>query len=77
MTMTAAIVPDEVAEAKTKDPIIVFGAYLKEAGVMDDQLEKEIHNEVMEIVNEATEYAEQAPYALPEDALKYVYKESL
>ena len=69
--------PDEVAEAKTKDPIIVFGAYLKEAGVMDDQLEKEIHNEVMEIVNEATEYAEQAPYALPEDALKYVYKESL
>jgi 2-oxoisovalerate dehydrogenase E1 component alpha subunit len=68
--------PDEVAEAKTKDPIILFGAYLKEVGVMNDQLEKEINNEVMALVNEATEYAEQAPYAKPEDALKYVYKES-
>lgn len=64
---------DEVAEARTKDSIITFGAYLKETGVMDDQLEKEINDRVMKIVNEATDYAENAPYADPEDALKYVY----
>ncbi|WP_084783335.1 thiamine pyrophosphate-dependent dehydrogenase E1 component subunit alpha [Bacillus dakarensis] len=67
--------PDEVAEAKTKDPIITFGAYLKEAGIMDDKLEKEINDEVMNIVNEATEYAENAPYAPPEYAMKHVYAE--
>jgi 2-oxoisovalerate dehydrogenase E1 component alpha subunit len=67
--------PDEVAEAKTKDPIITFGAYLKETGVMDDELEKKINERVMKQVNEATEYAENAPYAKPEDALNYVYAE--
>ncbi|MGG4508996.1 thiamine pyrophosphate-dependent dehydrogenase E1 component subunit alpha [Heyndrickxia sporothermodurans] len=65
--------PDEVAEAKTKDSIITFGAYLKETGIMNDELEKEINDRVMKIVNEATDYAENAPYADAEDALKYVY----
>lgn len=66
---------DEVAEAKTKDPIITFGAYLKETGVMDDAKEKEINDRVMNLVNEATDYAENAPYAEPEYALTHVYAE--
>lgn len=65
--------PAEVAKAKSNDPIITFGAYLKETGVMSDELEKTIHDRVMQTVNEATDYAESAPYAAPEDALKYVY----
>ncbi|XXM73806.1 thiamine pyrophosphate-dependent dehydrogenase E1 component subunit alpha [Lysinibacillus sphaericus] len=67
--------PDEVAKAKTNDPIITFGAYLKETGVMDDALEKEINERVMKQVNEATDYAENAPYADPESAMKFVYAE--
>lgn len=67
--------PDEVAKAKSLDPIITFGAYLKENGVMDDALEKEINDRIMKEVNEATDYAEQAPYADAESALKYVYAE--
>ncbi|PLT27866.1 thiamine pyrophosphate-dependent dehydrogenase E1 component subunit alpha [Peribacillus deserti] len=67
--------PDEVAEAKTKDPIITFGAYLKETGVLNDELEEQINKKIMQIVNEATDYAENAPYAEPEHALKYVYAE--
>ncbi len=67
--------PSEVAEAKTQDPIITFGAYLKETGVMDDALEKELNDQVMAIVNEATDYAESAPYADAESALQYVYAE--
>lgn len=67
--------PDEVAEAKTKDPIITFGAYLKETGVMNDDKEKEINDRVMGIVNEATDYAENAPYAEAEYAMKHVYAE--
>jgi 2-oxoisovalerate dehydrogenase E1 component alpha subunit len=64
---------DEVAEAKSKDPLLTFSAYLKESGVMNDQLENEINAQIMKLVNEATDYAENAPYAEPEHALKYVY----
>jgi 2-oxoisovalerate dehydrogenase E1 component alpha subunit len=66
--------PDEVAKAKTKDPIITFGAYLKETGILNDSLEKEINDRLMKLVNEATDYAENAPYAAAEEALKYVYE---
>ncbi|MCM3586401.1 thiamine pyrophosphate-dependent dehydrogenase E1 component subunit alpha [Mesobacillus maritimus] len=67
--------PDEVAQAKTKDPIITFAAYLKETGVLSDEKEAIINDKVMKLVNEATDYAENAPYADPEHALKYVYAE--
>ena len=66
---------DEVAEAKTKDPILTFYAYLKESGVMNDQLENEINSRIMKLVDEATDYAENAPYAEPELALNYVYEQ--
>ncbi|MFS0635740.1 thiamine pyrophosphate-dependent dehydrogenase E1 component subunit alpha [Mesobacillus foraminis] len=65
--------PDEVAKAKAMDPITTFAAYLKDAGVLNDEIEKEINDKVMNLVNEATDYAENAPYADPEHALKYVY----
>ncbi|MBK5480674.1 thiamine pyrophosphate-dependent dehydrogenase E1 component subunit alpha [Peribacillus butanolivorans] len=65
--------PDEVAEAKKIDSIITFGAYLKATGVLDDQLEKQINDEIMDVVNEATDYAEKAPYANEETLSKYVY----
>lgn len=67
--------PDEVAEAKTNDPIITFGAYLKECEILIDELEEEINKRVMKLVNEATEYAENAPYAQAETAMKHVYDE--
>mgnify|MGYP005750873403 FL=1 len=66
---------EEVEEAKQKDPIILFANYLKEVGVLDEAKEKEMNDKIMNIVNEATEYAENAPYADPESALKHVYAE--
>jgi 2-oxoisovalerate dehydrogenase E1 component alpha subunit len=65
--------PDEVVKAKTFDPIITFAAFLKEKGVLSDSEEEAINERILKIVNEATEYAENAPYAAPEDALKFVY----
>ncbi|MEK4028871.1 MULTISPECIES: thiamine pyrophosphate-dependent dehydrogenase E1 component subunit alpha [Bacillaceae] len=67
--------PDEVERAKSNDPIITFGNYLRETGVLNDEIEKEINDRIMKEVNEATDYAENAPYANPEDALTYVYAE--
>ncbi|MDM8100392.1 MULTISPECIES: thiamine pyrophosphate-dependent dehydrogenase E1 component subunit alpha [Oceanobacillus] len=66
---------DEVKEAKKKDSIVTFAEKLKEKKIMDEAKEKEIHDKVNKLVNEATEYAEEAPYAAPEDTLKYVYEE--
>lgn len=66
---------EEVEEAKKKDPILLFAAYLKEVGLMDEAQEKEIADRVQSEVDEATEYAENAPYAEPESALTYVYGE--
>jgi 2-oxoisovalerate dehydrogenase E1 component alpha subunit len=67
--------PEEVEEAKKKDPIHMFALYLKEVGVLTEEKEKEIFERVIKEVNEATDYAEKAPYAEPEHALRYVYVE--
>ncbi|WP_340373443.1 thiamine pyrophosphate-dependent dehydrogenase E1 component subunit alpha [Peribacillus sp. FSL E2-0218] len=64
---------DEVSEAKKIDSIITFGAYLKATGVMDDEMEKQINDEIMKVVNEATDYAEEAPFATEDTLSKYVY----
>jgi len=66
---------EEVQKARELDPIPTFAKYLKEVNVLTDEKEKEILDRVMKLVNEATDYAEQAPYADPEHALKYVYAE--
>ncbi|QHZ47591.1 thiamine pyrophosphate-dependent dehydrogenase E1 component subunit alpha [Bacillus sp. NSP9.1] len=66
---------EEVAEAKKNDPIIKFAQYLKDAGLLDEQSEKEMTDEITNVVNEATDYAEHAPYADPEEALRHVYAE--
>lgn len=66
---------EEVTEAKKRDPIILFRSYLLEAGVLTEERAAEIEARVSNLVNEATTYAEQAPYAAPEHALRYVYAE--
>ncbi|MBM7701604.1 thiamine pyrophosphate-dependent dehydrogenase E1 component subunit alpha [Metabacillus iocasae] len=66
---------EEVSEARKNDPIIVFATYLRGVGVLTDEINQQINDEIMALVNEATEYAESAPYAKAEDALKYVYGE--
>ncbi|HET7580639.1 MAG TPA: thiamine pyrophosphate-dependent dehydrogenase E1 component subunit alpha [Bacillales bacterium] len=65
----------EVEEAKNKDAIRTFAAYLRESGTMSEEKEKEINERIEEQVDEATDYAENAPYAEAESAMKYVYAE--
>jgi 2-oxoisovalerate dehydrogenase E1 component alpha subunit len=64
----------EVDEAKKKDSIITFASYLRDLEVLTTEIEEKINYEIDYIVNEATDYAENAPYAAPEDALKHVYE---
>ncbi|MEK4426005.1 thiamine pyrophosphate-dependent dehydrogenase E1 component subunit alpha [Solibacillus sp. FSL K6-1523] len=66
---------DDIAEGRAKDPILLFEKYIKDAGIADDSWFEQINEQLMVIVNEATDYAEAAPYAAPEDTLKYVFAE--
>ena len=66
---------EDIAEGKAKDPLLLFEGYLRERAVADDNLLEQLNAKVMQLVNEATDYAEQAPYAAPEHALRYVYAE--
>ncbi|MEK4700255.1 thiamine pyrophosphate-dependent dehydrogenase E1 component subunit alpha [Solibacillus sp. FSL R7-0668] len=66
---------EDIAEGKAKDPILLFENYLKERGIVDDAFIEQLNDHVMQVINEATEYAENAPYASPEHALKFVYAE--
>lgn len=66
---------DEVDEAKKKDSIVTFANYLREQGILTEEKETELNDEINHIVNEATDYAENAAYAEPESAMKYVYEE--
>lgn len=64
---------EEVEEAKKKDSLIVFKNYLIEQGVLTEEQEKEIQDEITKEVNEATDYAEKAPYPEPETIHEHVY----
>lgn len=64
---------EEVEEAKKSDPLLTYQAYLKETDLLSDEIEQTMLDEIMAIVNEATDEAENAPYAAPESALDYVY----
>lgn len=66
---------NEVEEARKKDSIITFASYLKEMEILTDEKEKQLINEIMSIINEATDFAENASYAEAEHALKYVYED--
>ncbi len=64
---------EEVEEAKSRDAIITFGQYLHSVGVLNTERDGDLRKEIAQLVDAATAYAEKAPYAPPEEALKYVY----
>jgi 2-oxoisovalerate dehydrogenase E1 component alpha subunit len=66
---------EEVAEWAKKDPLIRFQAWLEEHGVAAKKEIEELQAQAMTEVDEATEYAEQAPTPEPESALRHVFVE--
>ncbi|HET9672387.1 MAG TPA: thiamine pyrophosphate-dependent enzyme, partial [Actinomycetota bacterium] len=66
---------EEVEEAKARDPLVQFGAYLREHGVLDDTAEERLRAEVKEEIDEAIRTAWDAPDPDPESALRHVFRE--
>ncbi len=66
----------EVDEAKRKDPIILFGNYLKEKGLTDDEGIERLRGEVKGQVDAEVDAAWGAPDPEPETALEHVFGRS-
>ncbi|WP_028548757.1 thiamine pyrophosphate-dependent dehydrogenase E1 component subunit alpha [Paenibacillus sp. UNC451MF] len=66
---------EEVEENRAKDGIPKYRQYLVDCGLWSDEQEEELLEQLKQEINEATQYADQAPYPLPEDTLKHVYAE--
>ncbi len=67
---------EEIEEWRRKDPILRFERYLLQNGVLDEERKEETSAEITAEVAEASEYAESAPFADPEEALERVYAEA-
>ena len=66
---------EEIEEWRQKDPIVRFEHYLMESGLLDEEKKEEISASIKAEVAEASDYAEEAPYADPEESLERVYAE--
>ena len=66
---------DELEEMKQLDPIVQFAAYCVQNGVLTEEAIAAIDAKLDAVVDDATEFAEAAPYAIPEHALRFVYEE--
>jgi 2-oxoisovalerate dehydrogenase E1 component alpha subunit len=66
---------EEVEEAKKKDPLVTFGAYLKEIGLIEDERVESLRAELKEQVDKAVDDAWNAPDAEPDSALRHVFAE--
>ncbi len=67
---------EEVEPFKQNDPIVTFKNYLVEAGLWSDEQETKLLAEFRAIIDEATQYAERAPFQPAEDSELYVYADS-
>lgn len=67
---------EEVELWREKDPIVRFERYLEEGGLLDEERKESLEAEIKAEIDEAVEYAEAAPQADPESALRGVYADS-
>lgn len=67
---------EEIEEAKRRDPLKALGDSLTSIGVLGADTDKQYHDEARLIVNEATDFAEAAPYVDPSDFMDHVTLES-
>jgi 2-oxoisovalerate dehydrogenase E1 component alpha subunit len=65
--------PAEVETLKEQDPIPMFAAELRAAGVLTDEIEEAMRVEIKAEVNEATKRAEARPEPTADDAHERVY----
>ncbi len=68
---------EEVEEHKKNDPLTVASRILAEKGLLDEKKQAELEARARQMVDEAVQYAEQAPYPAVEEAAYPVYAEEV
>ncbi len=58
---------------RQREPIAFFQHYLTEHGILDEETDQTLRKRISAEVNDATDYAEQAPEPRAEDILQHVY----
>lgn len=66
---------EEVEENRAKDGLPRYKQYLIDCKIWSEEQDQALQAEIAKEINEATKYADQAPYPQPEDTLKHVYEE--
>lgn len=64
---------EELAMWKSRDPIPTFTTYLLSRHVLDDQKQKDVEARVASVIDEAVEFAMNAPDPAPEEAVTDLY----
>ena len=64
---------EELAMWKSRDPIPTFTTYLQSRHVLDDQKQKDVEARVASVIDEAVEFAMNAPDPAPEEAITDLY----
>ncbi len=65
----------DIEAGRSKDSLVVFKHYLEQAGVLDETRYTEIYGRIKAVVNDATEYAENAPWPDPATVTRHVFFE--
>jgi 2-oxoisovalerate dehydrogenase E1 component alpha subunit len=66
---------EEVEQARAKDPLVQFGAYLRAHDLLDDRKDATLRAETKEEIEEAIKAAWDAPDPDPDSALLHVFRE--
>lgn len=66
---------EEVEENRAKDGIPLYKNYLMECGIWSEEQDQALTAEIAKEINDATSYADAAPYAAPESTMLHVYAE--
>ena len=64
---------EELAAERARDPLPLFRAQLRDAGVLDDEVEDGVRADIAAAVDDATTYAEAQPDPDPATATRDVY----
>jgi pyruvate dehydrogenase E1 component alpha subunit len=64
---------EEVEDQRKRDPIAVWSQHLAEDGLMDQSAVKALDKEVLEEVDDAYHFADEAPDPAPEELFTHVY----
>jgi len=66
---------EEVDENRSKDGIPIYRQYLIDCGLWSEERDKALLADINRMMDEATAYADSAPFPKPEDILLHVYAE--